>query len=155
MPEATQPFLPKHMPACPTTVHKAQAGTLPLQIQIQQKATVTDTSISNKKPKEQENTRLTSSLNHASKASSSNSPIPSRHARTITSAHPCTFFTMLDFASDRLTINSRALNRNVDFSSSSSSTWPPSASASALLDAGEGGKTKTDLPFSAVPPADD
>jgi len=55
-------------------------------------------------------------------SSSSYSPIPSRQARTIISVQPVTFFTMLGRASDRLIINSKALNLSVERSSRSSSS---------------------------------
>jgi hypothetical protein len=67
----------------------------------------------------------TSSANHASSplpvpSSSSNSPMASKHARTMISTQPGTFLTMLGFASDKVSMNSNADSRRVCFWSSSS-----------------------------------
>ena len=65
---------------------------------------------------------LTSSFNQISRplisvSSPSNSPIPSKQARTMISVHPGTFLTIFGPASDKLIINSKALRRRVERSS--------------------------------------
>src|SRR6202034_1033777 len=76
--------------------------------------------------KKRERSLLTSSLNQISRplnsvSSSSNSPIPSKQARSIISVHPGTFLTIFGPASDKLIINTKALRRKVERSSRSSS----------------------------------
>lgn len=123
---ATQTSHPSHKQADPKIVHTKQEGH-PFPPNLSSwKATV------QKPPKSshmQIYTRkkiLTSSLNQASRplmsvSSSSNSPIPSKQARTMISVHPGTFLTMFGLASDKLIINSKALRRRVERSSRSSS----------------------------------
>lgn len=69
--------------------------------------------------------------------------MPSKHALTMISVHPVTFLTILGLASDRLTMNSRALSLNVDRSSrSSSSSMDSGVGSGSFSSAVGGGNTK-------------